>query len=148
MLRSPCSCIYPADRTSYYGKTCHVGRLDLQSPYLPCNQLSMCVGHQHPVKFLRRNRWSQQSGHSGQGFQLSGNTGSDKICCIWQNRYYDSGCLRSKWYSSQWNAWWEIVRICSTCRVLFLPSDQQEPAESIRKTNRQKSCYWYWRNQW
>ena len=82
MLRSHCSCAYPADRTSYYGKTCHVGRLDLQSPYLPCNQLSMCVGHQHSVKFLRRNRWSQQSGYSGQGFQLSGNTGSDKICCI------------------------------------------------------------------
>ena len=79
---SHCSCAYPADRTSYYGKTCRVGRLDLQSPYLPCNQLSMCVGYQHPVKFLRRNRWSQQSGHSGQGFQLSGNTGSDKICCI------------------------------------------------------------------
>ena len=59
-----------------------VGRLDLQSTYLPCNQLSMCAGYQHPAKLFRRNRWSQQSGNSGQGFQLSGNTVPDKICCI------------------------------------------------------------------
>ena len=59
-----------------------MGKLDLQSPYFPCNQLSVCTGDQYSVKFLCRNRRSQQSGRSGQRFQLSGNTCTDKICSI------------------------------------------------------------------
>ena len=82
MLWCSCPGTHSSDCTYDHGKTCHVGRLDLQSPYFPCNQLSVCTGDQYSVKFLCRNRRSQQSGRSGQRFQLSGNTCTDKICSI------------------------------------------------------------------
>ena len=62
--------------------TGYVGRLDLQSPYFPGNQLSMCPGDQYSAKLFCRNRRRQQSGSSGKRLQLSGDSVPDKICGI------------------------------------------------------------------
>ena len=83
LLRCSCPGIPSSDcENGIYGTSGRLWDLDLQSVDIPCYQLSLCTGHQYSFKLLCRYRWSKQGRCSGQGFQLSGNSFPDQICCI------------------------------------------------------------------
>ena len=59
-----------------------VGAVDLPRPDVPCYQLPLRAGSQHPPELLRRYRRRQQGGHPRQGLQLSGDAVPGEVCGV------------------------------------------------------------------
>ena len=71
-----------------------VGAVDLPRADLPCDQLPLRAGCQHPPELLRRHRRRQPRGYSNQGLQLSGNAVTGKDRGVRQDRHPDPGRVR------------------------------------------------------
>ena len=69
-------------KSSFPPQSCAVGTVGLPCADLPGNQLPVCTCYQYSAQFLCGNRWCKQCRCPGQRIKLSGNTGTDKICCI------------------------------------------------------------------
>ena len=78
----PLQLLPPIVNLLFLQQSCAVGTVGLPCADLPGNQLPVCTCYQYSAQFLCGNRWCKQCRCPGQRIKLSGNTGTDKICCI------------------------------------------------------------------
>ena len=116
----------------------NVETVDLPCPYLPCNQLPVCTGDQYSAQLLCRNRRCQQCRVSWSKAPTIWKPSSetkyvvfDKTGTLTKGVFEVSRCpSQPPWKQSK------DPRVRSTCRKLFLTSDQSQPQNCLRQRDR------------